>query len=503
MMSFLVEEMVDKKREGLDENENLNQSGSEQFAELLNDYEYDRPRRGQIVQGEVIRVYEDMILVDIGAKRDAVIPRSDLSNLEAKYLEGISGGDKVPVYVERLGTGDDELMVSLEKGLMQEDWDLANKHLESEEVTELKVVGFNKGGLLVEFNRLEGFIPNSHITEIRRGVNRDERDQTKSNMVGSTLDCKVLEVDQNQSRLLFSERDAKQDRRSRRLEELEEGQVISGNVVNIVDFGAFIDLDGIDGLIHISELDWERIDHPSEVVSVGEEVEVKVMEVDADRERVSLSRKARLPSPWQKVQEKYKPGDLVQGTVNNVRDFGAFVEIPEGVVGLVHVSEIGFGGSGNPKELVKRGDTVLCRIMDIEPEKERMSLSMQRVTYEEQIAWMVENMEEGDLPTEVSQFAAAMQEAVKEETEEATEAAAEQEPAMETPDVEAEIEAEEEQVTEILEAEAEVETEVEEQVAAEGGNEEESEAEVEMEAAEQAAAAGETEEEAEEEENGK
>jgi small subunit ribosomal protein S1 len=293
----------------------------------------------------------------------------------------------------------------------------------------------------------------------------------------------VLEVDQNQSRLLFSERDAKQDRRSRRLEELEEGQVISGNVVNIVDFGAFIDLDGIDGLIHISELDWERIDHPSEVVSVGEEVEVKVMEVDADRERVSLSRKARLPSPWQKVQEKYKPGDLVRGTVNNVRDFGAFVEIPEGVVGLVHVSEIGFGGSGNPKELVKRGDTVLCRIVDIEPEKERMSLSMQRVTYEEQIAWMVENMEEGDRPTEVSQFAAAMQEAVKEE---ATEAGAEQERSMEMPDVEAELEAEEEQVTEVPEAEAEVEIEAAEQAATEGETEEETE-----------------EEETEEEENGK
>lgn len=490
-MSFLVEEMIDKRGEGLDGNENLNQPRSEQFADLLDEYEYDRPRRGQIVQGEVIRVYEDMILVDIGAKRDAVIPRSDLSNLESQYLEGISQGDKVPVYVERLGTGDDDLMVSLEKGLMQEDWDLAKKHLESEEVTQLEVVGYNKGGLLVEFNRLEGFIPNSHITEIRRGVNRDERDQTKAKMVGSSLECKVLEVDQHQSRLLFSERDAKQDRRQRRLEELEEGQVISGNIVNIVDFGAFVDLDGIDGLIHISELDWERIDHPSEVVNVGEEVEVKVMEVDAERERVSLSRKARLPSPWQKVQEKYKPGDLVQGTVNNVRDFGAFVEIPEGVVGLVHVSEIGFGGSGSPKELVKRGDTVLCRIMDIEPEKERMSLSMQRVTYEEQISWMVENVEEGERPSEVSQFAAAMQEAVKEEATEAGEEAA------------AASEIEEEQVTEVSEAEAEVETEVEELAAAEGESEAEAEAEVKIEAAEQAAAAGETEEEAEEEENDK
>ncbi len=417
-MSFFVEDMVETWREGLDENNNLNQSRTDQFEELLEEYKYDRPKRGQIVQGEVIRVYEDMILVDIGAKRDAVIPGYDLNNLDQEYLENISRGDKVPVYVARAGTGDNELIVSLEKGLMQEDWDQANEYYETGKVTELEIVGYNKGGLLVEFGRLEGFIPNSHITEIRRGVSRHNRDQTKANMIGSKLECKVLEVNQKQSRLLFSERDAKQERRDRRLRELEEGQVVTGKVVNIVDFGVFIELGGVDGLIHISELDWERIDHPSEVVKLGEDVEVEVIDVDPERERVSLSRRARLPSPWDRVQEKYSPGDLLEGTVTNVRDFGAFVEIPEGVVGLVHVSEIGFGGSGNPRELVKRGDTVLCRIIDIEPEKERMSLSMQRVTYDEQISWMVEHMKESEAKGEISQFAAAMKDAVREDVTE-------------------------------------------------------------------------------------
>ena len=480
-MSFLVDEMVDNRREGLNDQEEIKQARTERFEQLLDEYEYDRPRRGQIVEGQVIKVFEDMILVDIGAKRDAVIPRSDLSNLEDEYLNNIKRGDKLPVYVAQAGTGDNELIVSLEKGLMQEDWDLAKRYSENEEVAELKVTGYNKGGLLVEFNRLEGFIPNSHITVIRRGVSRQERDETKAKMIGDTLECKVLEVDQNQSRLLFSERDAKQERRESRLEELEKGQVVTGKVVNIVDFGAFVDLGGVDGLIHISELDWERIDHPSEVVELGEEVEVEVMDVDVERERVSLSRKARMPSPWQKVNEKYNSGDLVEGKVTNVRDFGAFVEIPEGVVGLVHVSEIGFGGSGNPRELVKRGDTVLCRIMDIEPEKERMSLSMQRVTYEEQISWMVDNVEEGETPADTSQFAAAMTDAMREQAPEvmpvelveasieAVEAEDEGEAEAKEDEVEAESEIEIGDAEEASEQKAEQESEAEALVEVEAG----------------------------------
>lgn len=493
MMSYMVEEMLEDRREGLDENENLNESGAQQFADLLEEYEYDRPKRGQIVEGEVIRIYDDMILVDIGAKRDAVVPRNDLSNLSNEYLENIATGDRIPVYVDRAATGDDELLVSLEKGLMQEDWDRVEQYKVDDTVSELEIVGYNKGGVLVQFGRLEGFIPNSHITEIRRGVSREDRDQTKANMIGQKLECKVLEVDQKQSRLLFSERDAKQERRDQRLQELEPGQVLTGKIVNIVDFGAFVDLGGVDGLIHISELDWERIDRPSEVVDLGEEVEVEVIDVDAERERVSLSRKARLPSPWQMVQEKYNPGDLVEGKVTNVRDFGAFVEIPEGVVGLVHVSEIGFGGSGNPKEVVKRGDTVLCRVMDIEPDKERMSLSMQRVTYDEQISWMVDNVEEAERRGETSQFAAAMTEAIKEETSEpfpsqlaeeigeTAEVEVEQEEAPEPEPLEAELEEEEAPQAETTEAELEEEQAPEAEAEVEEESEEESEEEPEKE----------------------
>lgn len=389
--------------------------GEGQFENLVDDYQYDRPKQGQIIDGKVIRIYDDMILVDIGAKRDAIIPKNDLSKLDSVFLENISAGDHVPVYVFSAGAGDDDLLVSLDKGLTQEDWDQAQKHLEDNSLVDLKAVGYNGGGLLVEFNRLEGFIPNSHLTAIPRGSSSQKKDDIKSNMIGTTLQAKLLEVDQKHGRLLFSERNAFQELRQRRLEELEKGRVLKGKVVNIVDFGAFIDLDGIDGLIHISELAWERVDHPSKLLSVGDQIEVEVMNVDVERERVSLTRKPLLPNPWEQLMEHHKIGDLVEGEVTNVRDFGAFVKVEEGVVGLVHVSEIGFTGSGNPKEVVKHGDRILARIIEIDPEKERLSLSMQRVTYEEQMTWMVENMDSSEQEQGVSAMQAALKRAVKEE----------------------------------------------------------------------------------------
>jgi small subunit ribosomal protein S1 len=389
--------------------------GEGQFENLVDDYQYDRPKQGQIIDGKVIRIYDDMILVDIGAKRDAIIPKNDLSKLDSGFLENISAGDHVPVYVFSAGAGDDDLLVSLDKGLTQEDWDQAQKHLEDNSLVDLKVVGYNGGGLLVEFNRLEGFIPNSHLTAIPRGSSSQKKDDIKSNMIGTTLQAKLLEVDQKHGRLLFSERNAFQELRQRRLEELEKGRVLQGKVVNIVDFGAFIDLDGIDGLIHISELAWERVDHPSKLLSVGDQIEVEVMNVDIERERVSLTRKPLLPNPWEQLMEHHKIGDLVEGEVTNVRDFGAFVKVEEGVVGLVHVSEIGFTGSGHPKEVVKPGDKILARIIEIDPEKERLSLSMQRVTYEEQMTWMVENMDSSEQEQSVSAMQAALKRAVEEE----------------------------------------------------------------------------------------
>ncbi len=423
-------------------------SWDEVFEQLLDEYEYERPRRGEIVDAEVIRVDEDGILVDIGAKRDALVPRRDLDRLDEEMLEGISRGDKVPVYVlkspSRYG---DELVVSINKGLEQEDWEQAQALMESGEVLELEVVGRNRGGLVVTFGRLRGFLPNSHIPSLRRGASVEQLNQQKEEKIGEKLLLKIIEVDERQRRLILSGRAAQRERRQQRLEQLTVGEVLEGRVVNLVDFGAFIDLGGVDGLVHISELDWQRVDHPSEVVELGELLEVKLIGVDVDRERVSLSRKALLENPWQQLGDSYQQGDLVEGEITNIRDFGAFVMLPEGIEGLIHTSEIGIDGPGEPKDVLRTGDKVLARVIEIDPERERISLSLRRVEKDEQLEWMDSQDEEPpsadeapDAPVEIEDFDASLEADLQAEAEarEAAEAEAFAEQPSDTEAAEAE-----------------------------------------------------------------
>lgn len=391
---------------------------SELFEQLLEDYDYENPRRGQILEGEIIHVDEDSVLVDIGAKRDAIVPRKDLDQLDDEFRSNLERGEKLPVYVIRTGKVGGDLLVSINRGLEQEDWERAARFLDSGEVSNPEIIGQNKGGVVVRFGRLRGFVPNSHIPDLRRGAGSDELRDQKEQLIGSTLPVKVIEVNQKRRRLVLSSRAARHERRAQRLEELEPGSTVSGKVVNLVDFGAFVDLGGVDGLVHISELDWSRVEHPSEVFEVGQEVEVEITDVDIERERVSLSRKSLLKNPWQTINETYEPGDLVEGEVTNVRNFGAFVMLPEGVEGLIHVSELGIVGPGYPQDIVHPGDKVLVRILDIEQERERISLSMSRVTKDEQMSWLERSQEEGldsdedepmeDLPVE--DFDAALEE---------------------------------------------------------------------------------------------
>jgi len=247
--------------------------------------------------------------------------------------------------------------------------------------------------LLVAFENLRGFIPNSHIPAIRRGTSTQLAGEIKSEMIGKTLPVKVIEVDQKERRLVFSARVVQKGQRLKRLNEIEIDSVVKSRVVNIVDFGVFVDLDGVDGLVHKSEIDWERIPHPSKIFKVGDEIEVKIIGIDKEKERVSLSRKILLPNPWLKHAEKFQVGDLVEGLVVSVLDFGAFIELTEGLQGLVHVSEIGYANAEDPKAVVKKGDPVLVKIMSIEPDRERISLSMRRVPISDQMEWIM-NLED-------------------------------------------------------------------------------------------------------------
>jgi len=264
---------------------------------------------------------------------------------------------------------------------------------ENDQVVELEVVDQNRGGLLVAFDNMQAFVPNSHIPAIRRGTSTQKAGEIKAGLIGKTLPFKVIEVNQKERKLVFSARAAQREQRLKRLEEIQVGQVIKSRVVNVVDFGVFVDLDGVDGLVHKSEIDWERVTHPSKRFKVGDEIEVKVISVDKENERVSLSRKILLPNPWKKLVEDYKVGDLVEGVVVSVLDFGAFVEIREGLHGLIHISEIGYSNAEDPKAVLKKGDPVLVKIIGIKTARERISLSMRRVPVSEQMEWIM-NLED-------------------------------------------------------------------------------------------------------------
>ena len=392
------------------------------FKDFVDHYDVDKPQQGEILKGTILDIQESSILLDVGFKRDAIIPGQDLEKVDQELRQGLAVGDEIFVSVIRTPVGDDDLLVSLNKALAQKTWVKAEELAKSEELVELEVVDQNRGGLLVAYENLRGFVPNSHIPSIRRGMSTQKTGEIKAKLMGDLLPVKAIEVDQKESRLVFSARVAQKDQRQKRLKEIEVGTVIKSRVVNIVDFGIFVDLEGVDGLVHKSEIDWVRVNKPSKLFKAGDEIEVKVVGVDLEKGRVSLSRKALLPNPWHELVEKFNEGDLVEGKVISVLDFGAFVELKEGLQGLVHVSEVGYENAEDPKSAVRKGDQVLVRIMGIDPRRERVSLSMRRVPVSEQMDWMMnlEDAQEGllvdggeaDPPVEIVEEAEEIQAAV-------------------------------------------------------------------------------------------
>jgi small subunit ribosomal protein S1 len=280
------------------------------------------------------------VLVDLGTKQDGIVPPRDLELLDDEYRASLKVGDRVPVVVLKTRGLRDGIVVSINKGLQQQDWLRAQELAQSEEILEAEVTGVNRGGVLVRLGRLQGFVPNSHLVAVPRGLRGNPLREKKAELVGQTLSLTVIDVNQRRRRLVLSERIANRHRRRQLLQELTKGEVRTGIVRNLVDFGAFVDLGGVDGLIHISELSWQHVDHPREVLSVGEKVDVYVLDVDRERERIGLSRKRLLPDPWHEVTENLEKGNIVEGTLTNVADFGAFVDLGKGVEGLVHISEM-------------------------------------------------------------------------------------------------------------------------------------------------------------------
>ncbi len=344
---------------------------------------------GDVVTGLVVRIDNDEVLVDIGYKSEGVIPSNELSiRKNVDPHDEVEMGEEVDALVLTKEDQDGRLIMSKKRARFEKAWRRIEAAAESGEPVEGSVIEVVKGGLIIDLG-VRGFLPAS-LVDIRRVPNLDE-------YLGTKIECKVIELNRSRNNVVLSRRavleEERKEQRQEILDRLQPGMVVEGTISNIVDFGAFVDLNGIDGLIHISELSWSHVNHPSEILTIGSTVQVKVLDIDRERQRISLGLKQTQEDPWQRVVDTYNVGDELEGTVTKVVTFGAFVEILDGVEGLVHISELAPHHVENPREIVTPGDDVKVKILEIDSERRRLSLSVKRV--EDQILPSVARAAEG------------------------------------------------------------------------------------------------------------
>src|ERR1700704_6331378 len=330
---------------------------------------------GDVVSGNVVRIDKDEVLVDIGYKSEGVIPSHELSiRKSVNPADEVEPGEEVDALVLTKEDSDGRLILSKKRARFEKAWRRIEAAAESGEPGEGQGIEVVKGGLIIDLG-VRGFLPAS-LVDIRRVPNLDE-------YMGQTIECKVIELNRSRNNVVLSRRavleEQRKEDRERILDRLQPGQVVEGTISNIVDFGAFVDLDGIDGLIHISELSWSHVNHPSEILSIGDTVSVKVLDIDRELQRISLGLKQTQEDPWQRIVDTYTVGDELQGKVTKVVTFGAFVEILDGVEGLVHISELAAHHVESPREIVHPGDQIRVKILEIDSERRRLSLSAKRV----------------------------------------------------------------------------------------------------------------------------
>lgn len=354
--------------------------------------DYYNLQYGDTVDGIIMHIDRDEILVDIGSKSEGVVPSKEMSSLLPEEKEEIHVGDEVLVFVVQAEDKEGRAVLSLDKARQEKSWRRLQQMYETGEVLQAKVINYNKGGVLVNLDGVRGFVPASQVTGISRGPDA-QKQSDMARMVGGSLSLKIIEINRNRNRLILSERQAVQEVREQRkdeiLDQLREGDVREGTVTSITDFGAFVDIGGADGLVHLSELSWSRVKHPSEVLRVGDKTKVYVLNIDSDRKRIALSIKRTQDEPWQTISGRYELGQLVEATITQLASFGAFARLEDGVEGLIHVSEIGDGRVQHPRDLVKEGDKIQVRIIRIDPARKRIGLSMRRV-----------ESDDGNYPTE-------------------------------------------------------------------------------------------------------
>lgn len=350
-------------------------------------------KSGVIIHGVVASKRGNEIFIDVGAKYEGLVDSRDLDNLSPEDLASINVGDKVPVFVVRTPSEEeDHIILSLSQAKAEKDWDQAEKLFEDDAIVESVVIGNNKGGLIVSFGHVRGFVPGSQLASVQySSANKTNR---WSQLTGKTLKLKIIEVDRSRNRLIFSERAASDDmrkeqikERTKLLDEMSEGDVRTGRVTSLTDFGAFVDIGGIDGLIHLSELAWTHVSHPGEILKVGDEIEVYVLNIELDQQRIALSLKRLQPEPWSEVFEFYQIDQIVDAVITKLTNFGAFARIDNRIEGLIHISELSERNITHPRDVVAEGQEIKVRIIHIDPDRRRMGLSMKQVATEEQEDW--------------------------------------------------------------------------------------------------------------------
>jgi small subunit ribosomal protein S1 len=330
---------------------------------------------GDVVTGKVVRIDADEVLVDIGYKSEGVIPSNELSiRKSVDPADEVEMGEEVDALVLTKEDQDGRLILSKKRARFEKAWRRIEAAAESGEPVMGTVIEVVKGGLIIDLG-VRGFLPAS-LVDIRRVPHLDE-------YLGTEIECKVIELNRSRNNVVLSRRavleEERKEQRQEILDKLQPGEVVEGTISNIVDFGAFVDLNGIDGLIHISELSWSHVNHPSEILNIGDTVRVKVLDIDRERQRISLGLKQTQEDPWQRVVDTYNVGDELEGKVTKVVTFGAFVEILDGVEGLVHISELAAHHVENPREIIEPGDVVRVKILEIDDDRRRLSLSTKRV----------------------------------------------------------------------------------------------------------------------------
>jgi len=481
----------------MDQNEIMKNQGEEESQEEpVNKMEalleaegltIDFPKRGEIRKGTLASISEGQILVSVGAKSEGIIAGKEFESIEDETRAAFELGDEITVYVVTPEDSNGNLILSFTRALEEENWQTAEELLESEETFNSKIEGYNKGGLLVPLGTIRGFVPASQIGLGRRlTITGNSPEERYSEMVGEEIEVSVIEVDRDRRRLILSERAASSETREsikeRVIDELKEGEIRTGRVTSLADFGAFVNINGADGLVHLSELSWDHVNHPSEVLEVGQEIDVKIISIDVERKRIGLSVRRLKDDPWEDQVGELTEGQLVEGKITRLTNFGAFArllldDVEGDLEGLIHISEISEQRIEHPKEVLHEGDVVTLRIIKIEDDTHRIGLSMRRVdspAYTD-LDWKTLTEE-----LEVEELTAEDAEADQDEPAETEEAAekADTEPEAET---EAKTDEEAEPVDEVEEeadGEAEPVDEVEEEAVVEDEDEvEEEEAE--------------------------